>query len=219
VLGGVNAAASAEASAPSHRAPRTSPTLPAPKGSGSAPAAEAARAPPDLPKEILPAASNAAAAAYFASRGISEATLARNGVGVARVWSPAAKGLAESIVFPYRRAGETVNCKYRAIESKTFWQSKGGDKVLYGLDDIADSEQVIIVEGEMDKLAFEQAGFRNCVSVPDGAPAKVKDGPTPAPEDDKKFSYLWNCRCVSGNERCVRAALTLNADACSFALI
>jgi twinkle protein len=162
---------------------------------GAAPAAEA-KAPADLPREadILPASSNATVAAFFAGRGISEATLQRNGVGVARVWNPPAGRVADSIVFPYRRAGTLVNCKYRAVESKTFWQSKGGEKVLYGLDDIADAEQVVIVEGEMDKLAMEQAGFRNCVSVPDGAPAKVKDGPTPAPEDDKKFSYLWNCR-------------------------
>ena len=131
----------------------------------------AARAAPELPNEadILPVSSNAAASAYFASRGISAATLARNGVGVTRAWSPAAKGMADVLCFPYRRAGTLVNVKYRAIESKTFWQSRGGDKVLYGLDDVADAEQVVIVEGEMDKLAMEQAGFRNCVSVPDGA--------------------------------------------------
>ena len=29
------------------------------------------------------------------------------------------------------------------------------------------------VEGEIDKLSLEEAGFRNCVSVPDGAPASV----------------------------------------------
>lgn len=29
------------------------------------------------------------------------------------------------------------------------------------------------VEGEIDKLSMEEAGFRNCVSVPDGAPARV----------------------------------------------
>ncbi|KAG1365068.1 putative DNA helicase, DnaB-like, C-terminal [Cocos nucifera] len=31
------------------------------------------------------------------------------------------------------------------------------------------------VEGEMDKLSMEEAGYRNCVSVPDGAPAKVSE--------------------------------------------
>ena len=53
---------------------------------------------------------------------------------------------------------------------------------------------MILVEGEMDKLALEEAGFKNVVSVPDGAPGKVRDGPTPAPEEDKKYEYLWNCR-------------------------
>ena len=128
---------------------------------------------PDLPREadIMPVSANTVAAAFFASRGISEAVLERNGVGVARVWSPAAKGVADAVVFPYRRAGAIVNCKFRAPDTKIFWQTKGGDKVVYGLDDIADAEQVIIVEGEMDKLAMEQAGFRNCISVPDGARA------------------------------------------------
>lgn len=37
--------------------------------------------------------------------------------------------------------------------------------MLYGLDDIAGCSEVIIVEGEMDKLSLEEAGFRNVVSV------------------------------------------------------
>lgn len=45
-------------------------------------------------------------------------------------------------------------------------QIKGAAKVFYGIHDVVDSETVIIVEGEMDKLALEEAGFRNCVSVP-----------------------------------------------------
>ena len=31
----------------------------------------------------------------------------------------------------------------------------------------------IKVEGEMDKLSVEEAGFLNCISVPGGAPTKV----------------------------------------------
>ncbi|GMN20035.1 hypothetical protein TIFTF001_047033 [Ficus carica] len=31
------------------------------------------------------------------------------------------------------------------------------------------------VEGELDKLSVEEAGFQNCVSVPGGAPGKVSD--------------------------------------------
>ncbi len=46
----------------------------------------------------------------------------------------------------------------------------GAEKVLFGLNDIAGQPEIIIVEGEMDKLAFEEAGFTNVASVPDGAP-------------------------------------------------
>ena len=34
------------------------------------------------------------------------------------------------------------------------------------------------------------------VSVPDGAPGKVKEGDLPKPEADRKFEYLWNCRAA-----------------------
>ena len=33
--------------------------------------------------------------------------------------------------------------------------------------------------GEMDKLALEEAGLLNVVSVPDGAPRQVKEGELP----------------------------------------
>ncbi len=75
-------------------------------------------------------------------------------------------------------------------------QVKGAEKILYGLDDVEGCEEIIIVEGEMDKLALEEAGFTNVVSVPDGAPSKVREGSLPSPEEDKKYSYLWNCRRV-----------------------
>ncbi len=44
-------------------------------------------------------------------------------------------------------------------------------KVLFGVNDISGQSEVIIVEGELDKLALEEAGFTNAVSVPDGAPS------------------------------------------------
>lgn len=42
-------------------------------------------------------------------------------------------------------------------------QVKGAEKVLFGLNDIAGMPEIIIVEGEMDKLALEEAGFCNVV--------------------------------------------------------
>src|SRR4029077_14590991 len=94
--------------------------------------------------------------------------------------------------FPYFRAGELVNIKFRALAEKAFAQVRGAEKILYGLDDISDSNGAVIVEGELDKLALEEAGIHNAVSVPDGAPAQVKAG-EPDPED-AKFVWLANCR-------------------------
>ena len=130
---------------------------------------------------------------FLKSRGISLEVAERNGLAVQNVYSPPASGYVDALCFPYMRDGELINIKYRGPD-KSFWQVKGAEKILYGLDDVAGEEEVIIVEGEMDKLALEMVGFRNVVSVPDGAPGKVKDGALPSPEDDRKYEYLWNCR-------------------------
>ncbi|KAI3954942.1 hypothetical protein MKW92_045028 [Papaver armeniacum] len=124
--------------------------------------------------------------AYFAERMISAETLRRNSV----MQKP---GDEVAIAFTYKRNGELVSCKYRDI-NKRFWQEKETEKVLYGLDDIKGATDIIIVEGEIDKLSMEEAGFRNCVSVPDGAPCKVSDKDIPPEDEDKKYKYLWNCK-------------------------
>lgn len=51
----------------------------------------------------------------------------------------------------------------------------------------------IAVPGEMDKLSLEEAGFTIVVSMPNGAPDKVKNGPLPEHSADKAFEYVWNC--------------------------
>ena len=58
--------------------------------------------------------------------------------------------------------------KYRDGD-KNFKLVKDAERIMYGLDDIMGCDEVIIVEGEMDKLSFYEAGFKNCVSVPNGA--------------------------------------------------
>lgn len=140
--------------------------------------------------------------AYFAERMISGETLRRNGVMQKTGHEEVA------IAFTYRRNGALVSCKYRDIH-KRFWQEKDTEKVLYGLDDIKEASDIIIVEGEMDKLSMEEAGFRNCVSVPDGAPAKVSKE-IPSEEKDIKYQYLWNCKEYL--EKASRIILATDAD-------
>jgi len=147
---------------------------------------------------------------FFVARGISTETLSRNGVASAMVYDPGEKRDSRVIAFPYYRDGVLVNVKYRTM-NKRFWQVRGAEKVLYGLDDIVGAPEVIIVEGEMDKLALEEAGFRNVVSVPDGAPARVRDGALPPAAEDTKYSYLWKCRAWL--DQAVRVVIATDNDA------
>lgn len=141
--------------------------------------------PSDLPANVV---------AHFAKRGIPEEVLARNGVGFQQEWMPGCEPgqTVGAITFPYRRGGEVVNIKFRTHD-KRFKQVKDAEKIYYGLDDIAGSSVVVIVEGEIDKLSCEAAGIKHVVSVPDGAPKQVQDE-QPTAEDDRKFEYVWNCK-------------------------
>lgn len=119
---------------------------------------------------------------FFKGRGISETVLIRNRIGEGREYMPQLEGEANTIQFPYFESGECVNIKYRDGQ-KNFKMVKGAKRTLYGHDDIL-GNTLIWTEGEIDKLSVEMAGFTNCVSVPDGAPAQgTKDYST-------KFQFL-----------------------------
>lgn len=105
---------------------------------------------------------------WFAKRGITQKTLVACKITEERHYQPAAQKEMNNIVFNYFEGKTLVNKKYRSA-SKQFTQTKGAKKIFYGINDIVDSDEVIIVEGEMDKLAMFEAGHENCISVPNGA--------------------------------------------------
>ena len=133
-------------------------------------------------------AMSAGAVKWFADRGITPEVLQRNRVTTASAFMPQLNAETVAIAFPYYRDGEAVNCKYRD-NAKNFRMVSGAERLLYGYDDIQPT--TLIVEGEMDKLACEVAGFQNCVSVPDGAPAPNSKNL------DSKFDYLSDKRLQS----------------------
>lgn len=104
---------------------------------------------------------------YFESRKITRDVVDRNRIQFARAYFPAIKSEKDCISFNYYIGNKLVNSKYRSID-KDFAQSKNGHKVFYKLNDIIESDEVIITEGEIDALSFEVAGFKNVISVPDG---------------------------------------------------
>jgi twinkle protein len=118
---------------------------------------------------------------WFATRGITKEVMERNQIGLANVYFPQLEDRASAVTFPYLRGEEVINVKYWT-KDKHFRMETGAERVLYGLNDIA--ETLIWVEGEMDKLSVEVAGFTSCVSVPDGAP-------TPNTKNyDSKFDFM-----------------------------
>lgn len=119
---------------------------------------------------------------WLATRGITPEVAARNQITLATKYFPQVEEERSAIAFPFVRNGEVVNVKYRTHD-KYFTQESGAEKCWYKYDDI-DSKCTIITEGEFDALAFEVAGFRHAISVPDGAPA------IESKSFDKKFTYI-----------------------------
>lgn len=105
---------------------------------------------------------------FFKSRLISEKTLLDMKVSESIEWMPKAKIEIPTINFNYYRNGELINIKFRG-KNKDFKLYKDAELILYNLDASIDNETIIIVEGEMDCLALYECGFRNVVSVPNGA--------------------------------------------------
>jgi twinkle protein len=106
---------------------------------------------------------------WFKSRGISSEVLERNKIGHGNVYMPQVEKEVSAIQFPYYDGPTLINCKHRD-GTKNFCMEKGAERILYGLNDI-DKDLTVIVEGEIDKLSCDEAGFDNAVSVPDGAPS------------------------------------------------
>jgi twinkle protein len=121
----------------------------------------------------------------FIPKGIKAVTAKNRGIYEIAPFSHETKG---QVAFPYFYQGNLVNVKFRRLEygksitlpngeerylSKN-WQIKkeDGAKVCYwGLNrlDFEISQDLIICEGEMDALTWDEAGFSNALSVPNGA--------------------------------------------------
>ena len=105
---------------------------------------------------------------WFATRGIPSEVVDRHKIEARAVWMPQTQKEERAVCFPYFRDGEVVNVKYRDA-AKNFRLEAGAELLLYGVDDLTDYNTAIIVEGEIDKLSCEVAGYSNVVSVPNGA--------------------------------------------------
>lgn len=103
-----------------------------------------------------------AVVAWLKSRGISEQVALRNGV----------TGEKNAITFSYVNEGEVINRQYRTLSAKGFRFETGKPVIPFGLDDCVGADEVVIVEGVMDKLSIEQAMGKTAVlAMPNATPS------------------------------------------------
>ncbi|GLI58737.1 hypothetical protein VaNZ11_000492 [Volvox africanus] len=128
-------------------------------------------------------------------RKIPEEVLRRNRVFCTLVPTGGGSPPRPAVAFPFFRSVNPESVafvKYRLFDPeagepfarKEFRSSLHGEPIMYGTNDIVAGAytDIIIVEGEMDKLALNAAGFWNVVSVPNGAPAATSASPSAPPE-------------------------------------
>ena len=109
---------------------------------------------------------------WFASRGISAATLTACKVTEGMEWMPQKNGQANTVQFNYYLDGQLINTKFRTGE-KYFKLCSGAELIPYNIDNIKGCNECIITEGEMDALSFFECGRHDVVSVPNGANANL----------------------------------------------
>jgi len=118
---------------------------------------------------------------WFETRGITQRTLDDLKVGQGPEYMPQTGKTENTIQFNYVMGDQLINVKYRDGR-KNFKLYKGAEKVFYNINSIIGYDSCVITEGEMDVLAFHEAGIKNVVSVPNGATLT-----------NNNLDYLDNC--------------------------
>jgi twinkle protein len=118
------------------------------------------------------------------NRGISKETAEHFKLTATKRWMPQTQKEEWVIAFPYFRQGTRINTKYRTFKEKHHTMDKGAELIWFNLDGM-DETETIVSEGEYDAVAIAEAGYKNVISVPNGANGGVNDK---EPED-----YLSAC--------------------------
>ncbi len=149
---------------------------------------------PPKPEEVSSIAPGIVA--FFRKRGINERTLTAALVYSTYHWLPATQQETLCMAFPYYKAGELINVKYRDAR-KNMAQEKNPEPCLWNIDACANATVIYITEGEIDALTLIECGYRAAVSVDKGAP-QPKDATV-----DKKLECVDNCIDILKNAETV----------------
>ncbi|MEX0595768.1 MAG: toprim domain-containing protein, partial [Candidatus Paceibacterota bacterium] len=105
---------------------------------------------------------------WLERRRISQRTAIELKITEEKQYIPQTQKEENTIVFNYFEGQTIVAKKYRS-GAKHFTKSKDSKSIFYNINSIIGQESAYIVEGEMDVLAMHEAGYKNVISVPNGA--------------------------------------------------
>ena len=112
---------------------------------------------------------------WFASRGINQQTLNDWKITEGMEFMPQKGKEVNTIQFNYFDENQTLsNVKYRTAD-KCFKLHKGSQLLFYGLNRFSFKDTAFICEGEIDALSLYFCGFKNVLSVPNGANLKTNN--------------------------------------------
>ena len=118
---------------------------------------------------------------WFESRCIRQKTLNDAAISEGKEWMPQTQKEENTIQFNYFKGEELINVKYRTGK-KDFKLFKDAELIFYNLKGLDISDEIYIVEGEIDCLSFIESGILNVLSVPNGANVNTN-----------RFDYLDSC--------------------------
>jgi len=101
-----------------------------------------------------------------------------------------------AVGFPYRDGSQIVAIKWRSADAKKMYSQENVCQDFFNLENYKKGNSILLVEGEMDALTWLGCDLPEnltVMSIPNGAPAKVKDGKVDAREDTK-FQYVWRAK-------------------------
>lgn len=105
---------------------------------------------------------------YCEARGLRQSTLKDMDITEEVYFQPQLGKQVNNIVFNYFEGDTLVNKKYRS-GSKNFTQTSATKPIFYNINAAVGQKEVYIVEGEFDVLAMHQCGYKNTISIPNGA--------------------------------------------------
>lgn len=131
---------------------------------------------------------------FFRQRGIDLSGASTPEMTIGTKFFPSLNKKTPAIGFVYGPRSQPEAIKWRPLDGSKHFVQDGSAGSFYGLERVPEgAEELIIVEGEADAVALASIGVV-ALSCPNGAPSKVSKRGIIDPEEDTKFSYVWEAR-------------------------